>query len=58
MVCVDDLGEGFVLSVQVPDAIGALRICDFMQTALLNLVSALEHAPSTPIWAIEVVPSE
>ncbi|NKF30217.1 amino acid adenylation domain-containing protein [Pseudomonas sp. BGM005] len=43
VVSVDDLGQGFRLSVQaVPDVDGA-RVCDYLQTALDNLLSALEQ---------------
>ena len=41
---VDDLGEGFRLTAQVQQPIAPERLCDFMHTALANLVEALERA--------------
>src|SRR5262249_19524516 len=54
---VDDLGEGFVLTVQVEVSVGAQRVCEFMHTALSNLTDALETAPETPVRSIEVLPA-
>ncbi|WP_339505483.1 non-ribosomal peptide synthetase, partial [Pseudomonas sp. RL_105y_Pfl2_101] len=54
---VDDLGDGFFLTAMVDTAIGAQRICDYMQVALENLVVALEQAPQTPLHALAILPS-
>jgi amino acid adenylation domain-containing protein len=54
---VDDLGDGFVLAAQVERPLDPRRICDFMQTALTNLVEALERAPDTAVCAIDVLPA-
>ncbi|MEM4990087.1 amino acid adenylation domain-containing protein [Collimonas sp. H4R21] len=54
---VDDLGSGFALTAQVTPAVGAMRICDFMQTALERLVAALETAPERAINSIDVLPA-
>ena len=48
-LAVDDLGEGFVLTAQVRSPIDPERICAFMHTALEQLSSALESAPTTPV---------
>ncbi|OFA06940.1 non-ribosomal peptide synthetase [Duganella sp. HH101] len=53
---VDDLGTGFGLVAQVAEEVGAERVCDYMQTALENLVAALEQAPDTALSTIEVLP--
>ena len=37
---VDDLGEDFGLAAQTPASIGPMRVCEFMRTALEELVEA------------------
>jgi acyl carrier protein len=56
-LAVDDLGDGFLLTAQVQEAVGAERVCGFMCTALSNLADALERAPTTPVWHLEVLPA-
>jgi amino acid adenylation domain-containing protein len=58
MVSVDDLGDRFLLSVQVSAPIEPLRVCAAMQRALAELVATLQSAPRTPIGAIDVLPEE
>jgi amino acid adenylation domain-containing protein len=58
MVAVDDLGERFLLTVQVGAPVEPLRVCALIQRALAELVAALESAPQTPIGAIGVLPEE
>ncbi|WP_420127101.1 non-ribosomal peptide synthase/polyketide synthase [Longimicrobium sp.] len=53
---VNDLGEGFSLTVQVEAEVGAERVCALMHTALAGLVGALEQAPERPLRNIEVLP--
>ncbi|WP_216843028.1 amino acid adenylation domain-containing protein, partial [Granulicella sp. S190] len=53
---IDDLGDGFWLTTQTLDSVGAERICAFMQTALESLVTALETAPDTPLQKLAVLP--
>ncbi|HEX9937525.1 MAG TPA: amino acid adenylation domain-containing protein, partial [Longimicrobium sp.] len=53
---VDDLGDGFRLTVQVQGGVGAERVCALMNTALEGLVEALERAPERPLDTIEVLP--
>ena len=54
---VDDLGEGFSLTAQAVAGDPA-RVCDFMQTALERLVTALERAPGTSLRAIDAMPDD
>ncbi|KPA87007.1 non-ribosomal peptide synthase, partial [Pseudomonas asplenii] len=42
---VDDLGDGFHFTALVATAIGAQRLCGYLQSALDGLVQALEQAP-------------
>ncbi|MFJ2387383.1 amino acid adenylation domain-containing protein [Pseudomonas koreensis] len=59
VVSVDDLGEGLRLSVQALPQVDGARVCDYLQTALHNLLTALEHNPATPLRQISVMsPSE
>ncbi|HEX8613864.1 MAG TPA: amino acid adenylation domain-containing protein [Telluria sp.] len=51
---VDDLGDGFELSVQIARPVDATRICRYLRRALEGMVDALEHAPQTPAWRIAV----
>jgi amino acid adenylation domain-containing protein len=53
---VDDLGEGLLLTSQVKASIRAVRICEFMHTALESLVGALERTPDKTIGSIDVLP--
>ncbi len=53
---VDDLGDGFNLTVQVESPIDPKRVCQFMHTALESLVEALESTPSRLMRALQVLP--
>src|SRR6185436_11491744 len=53
---VDDVGDGLVLTAQVEAAVGAERICDFMERALATLVEALERAPDRAMAGLDVLP--
>jgi hypothetical protein len=53
---VDDMGEKFILSAQVQSPAEPDRICEYMHTALGQLVDALEHAPATPVRNLDVLP--
>jgi arthrofactin-type cyclic lipopeptide synthetase B len=55
VVSVDDLGEGFRLSVQAVPQVDGARVCDFLQTALHSLVTALEYTPTTPLQQLSIV---
>jgi non-ribosomal peptide synthetase component F len=58
MLAVDDLGDGFVLTVQASEGIDAERVCDYVQTALRHLVEALERTPELSVSSVEVMPVE
>ncbi|WP_445234360.1 amino acid adenylation domain-containing protein, partial [Duganella rhizosphaerae] len=55
---VDDLGQDFVLSVQVDQSVAADRVCAYMQTALEQLVKALETQPAAALDALNVLPQD
>ncbi|WP_193085166.1 non-ribosomal peptide synthetase, partial [Halomonas sp. 3F2F] len=44
-MAVDDLGEGFQLVGQVSRTIGAQRLCDYMEAAVVGIVESLQAAP-------------
>ncbi|NWE30415.1 amino acid adenylation domain-containing protein, partial [Pseudomonas gingeri] len=54
---VDDLGEGFGLSVLALSPIGAQRVCGYMQRALEQLVQALEQAPERSLDQLSILPA-
>jgi aryl carrier-like protein len=54
---VDDLGDGFTLSAQVVSSLDPQRVCQYMHTALLELVQALEQHPEKRLRDIEVLPA-
>ncbi len=54
---VDDFGEGFRLVAQVQSPVGAQRICSYMQTALEQVVAALESSPAAPMRSLGVMPA-
>ena len=53
---IDDLGDSFVLTVQVVRPIDPGRIYGYLRTALEQLMEKLEEAPETEVRAIEVLP--
>jgi hypothetical protein len=55
-VIVDDMGEGFALSVQAQPPADPDRVCEYLHTALEQLVEALEDAPATSIRNLDVLP--
>ncbi|MGO1000205.1 non-ribosomal peptide synthase/polyketide synthase [Lysobacter sp. CA196] len=55
IMAVDDLGEDFLLKALVDRPIDPQRVCAYMQTALERLDDALEQAPQTPSWRIDVL---
>ncbi|WP_419794896.1 amino acid adenylation domain-containing protein [Pseudomonas palleroniana] len=56
MLSVDDQGEGFLLGVQT-SGVDAQRVAAYMQTALQQLVEALETAPHTAVRHLSVIPA-
>ncbi len=54
---VDDLGEGFVLTVQAVSSVDARRVAAYAHTALEQLVEALEHRPDAPLHELSILPS-
>ncbi|WP_313455215.1 non-ribosomal peptide synthase/polyketide synthase [Pseudomonas sp.] len=52
---VDDLGEGFTLSVLAEPGMGAARIAQWMAEALAQLTQALEQADDTPVAALSIL---
>ncbi|HEV2679647.1 MAG TPA: AMP-binding protein, partial [Rhodanobacter sp.] len=57
-LAIDDFGEGFELLAQAPASIGPARICAMLHRALEQLVDALEHAPSSPMYQLDVLSVE
>jgi amino acid adenylation domain-containing protein len=55
-ISVDDLGEGFGLTVQVEGSQNPQTICAFMTRALDQLIDALKRGAETSIQALDVLP--
>jgi amino acid adenylation domain-containing protein len=55
VLSVDDLGTDFALSMKVARPLEAQRLCRYMRQALGQVAQALEQAPQTPAWRIEVL---
>src|SRR5476651_1816421 len=55
---VDDRGQGFELIVQALAEVDGERVGQYMQTALLHLVTALEQAPETPLHGVSILSVE
>ncbi|TFY88194.1 non-ribosomal peptide synthetase [Pseudomonas nabeulensis] len=53
---VDDLGDGFILRLLATTQVDPQRVCAYLQTALDNLVTALEQAPDTALNQVSVLP--
>ncbi|WP_139271819.1 non-ribosomal peptide synthetase, partial [Pseudomonas sp. NFACC04-2] len=58
VLSVDDLGEGFSLTVQAVVEIGARRIGAYMEAALTSLVVALEGAAGTSLSDLTILPAQ
>ncbi len=54
---VDDLGDGFSLTVQAVVEIGARRIGAYMEAALTSLAAALERAVESPLADLTILPA-
>ncbi|OLF53508.1 non-ribosomal peptide synthetase [Pseudomonas chlororaphis] len=52
---VNDLGEGFSLSLLAVESVDAARICGYMQAALEQLVQALEQAPQRALEQLSIL---
>ena len=53
---VDDLGDGFMLEAQAQSPIDPRRICNYMHTALEQIVVALETSPTSTLRSLNVLP--
>uniref|UniRef100_UPI003F696F97 amino acid adenylation domain-containing protein n=1 Tax=Pseudomonas sp. N8 TaxID=3449428 RepID=UPI003F696F97 len=53
---VDDLGEGFNLTVMAEASIGAGRVCGYVQCVLEHLLEALEQSPLAPLNELQILP--
>ncbi|MFF2046215.1 AMP-binding protein, partial [Kitasatospora sp. NPDC058170] len=54
-VSVDDMGSGFLLTVQAAAPVDPALVAALVQTATDNLTAALETAPHTPLHSIEIL---
>ncbi|WP_053133416.1 non-ribosomal peptide synthetase [Pseudomonas sp. MIACH] len=54
---VDDLGEGFGLSVLAVPRIGAQRLCDYMTNAIGQLIDALENSAPASLNLLDILPA-
>ncbi|SEI21614.1 amino acid adenylation domain-containing protein [Pseudomonas asplenii] len=55
---VNDLGEGFRLIALTLASVGASRICELMEQALVSLVQALEQEPGRALDRLVVLPGQ
>uniref|UniRef100_UPI0006D8AD5A non-ribosomal peptide synthetase n=1 Tax=Pseudomonas mediterranea TaxID=183795 RepID=UPI0006D8AD5A len=53
---VDDLGEGFSLTVQAVSGVDAQRVGAYMEAALASLAQALECAPESSLADLSILP--
>ena len=56
-ISVNDHGDELSLSVKSDASIDPDRLCAYMQTALAELVDALEHSPTRSLASIDVLPA-
>jgi amino acid adenylation domain-containing protein len=56
MLSVDELRDGFALSADTDQSINPERLLDYMCTAALSLVEALDQNARTPVLALDVLP--
>ncbi|ASF47776.1 non-ribosomal peptide synthetase [Methylovulum psychrotolerans] len=55
-VCIDDLGDGFLLTAQCTDGIDPGRIAGYLETALEHLTAALANRPACPVSQLSILP--
>jgi amino acid adenylation domain-containing protein len=55
-LAVDEMGNGFGLTVRVKTPIEPMRVCDYVRTALESLVEALETSSSMAVRRLNVLP--
>ncbi|RMT47524.1 non-ribosomal peptide synthetase, partial [Pseudomonas syringae] len=55
---VDDRGDSLSMSVLVTGKVGAGRVCGYVQTALENLLIALEQSPDTALKSLPILPAD
>ncbi|MFC4311634.1 amino acid adenylation domain-containing protein, partial [Steroidobacter flavus] len=55
-LCVDDQGEGFVLTAQTDRSVEPTRVLGFAAEALESLVDALETKPDAPALSLSILP--
>ncbi len=55
---VDDVGDGFELSVQSDAAVNPHRVIAYMKRALQSLVESLARSPQTPAVSLSVLPED
>ncbi len=55
-ISVDDLGQGFSLTVQATDGLDPQRIGEYLHKAMADLVAALAAQPSLALEQLQVVP--
>ena len=58
ILSVDDLGEGFRLTAQTEDGVGAERVCGYMERVLEAMVEALEKEPEKAVRSMAVLSEE
>jgi amino acid adenylation domain-containing protein/FkbM family methyltransferase len=58
ILSVDDLGEGFQLTAQTVEWVGAERVCRYMERALESTVEALEKEPEKAVRSVAVLSEE
>ncbi|WP_350307757.1 condensation domain-containing protein, partial [Photorhabdus viridis] len=56
VLSVEDFGGSLGLTAQVVQPYDPERICGYMQQALESLIEALEQAPETPVWTLNILP--
>src|SRR3569833_2085717 len=52
---IDDVGEDFALTVEAIQRELAERVCEYLSRAMFEALRALEKAPQSPAWSIEVL---
>lgn len=55
---VDDVGDGFSLTMQTDLGIDSVRMLGYLETAMCSLVKALEFEPQTPALALSILPDD
>ncbi len=56
VLSIDDFGDAFRLTLQIQSSVDPEQVCNYVQTALSELVDALQSDPDKPLCELNILP--